>query len=314
MNLKEQKILLTGGSGFLGGFVKSLLLKKGILNKNIVIPKRTECDLRKPGDCEKIMKGVSVVIHLAANFDGLKYNTEHAGEVFYDNAAMGLNLVEAGRKAGIKKFVMAGTVGSYPKTADIPYKEADYWNGLPETGNDSYGLSKKFISAQLMAYRQQFGFVGVNLVLANLYGPADHFDLNRANVIPALIHKFVQANQSGQKEMVMWGTGKATREFLYVEDAAKAVVLAAEKYEIGDPIINIGSGEEVKIKWLAEELAGHLGFEGRIIWDRTKPEGQRRRVMDVRRAKQLLGFSANIKLKDGLRKTIEWFKKQKPAA
>jgi GDP-L-fucose synthase len=306
IDLKTEKILLTGGNGFLGKFVAQELIREGVSKENIVIPRRAECDLRKAEDCERIMQGIGAVIHLAANFDGLKYNTEHAAEVFYDNAAMGLHLVDAAKRAGVKKFVLAGTVGSYPKTAPIPFQEEDYWNGLPETGNDSYGLSKKFVAAQLMAYRQQFGLSGVNLILGNLYGPEDHFDLNRSNVIPALIHKFIDAKKTGQKEMVMWGTGQATREFLYIEDAARAVVLATMHYEGLDPV-NIGSGEEVEIKYLAELLAKYLEFPGQIVWDATKPEGQKRRIMDVSKAKVGFGFSAQTPLTVGLEKTIQWY-------
>jgi GDP-L-fucose synthase len=235
---------------------------------------------------------------------------EHAAEVFYDNSAMGLNLLEAAHKAGVEKMVVAGTVGSYPKAARVPYREEEYWNGLPEEGNGSYGMSKKFVSAQFMAYRQQYGFSGVTLLLANLYGPEDHFELSRANVVPALIHKILNAEKTGE-DLVMWGTGKATREFLFVEDAARAVVLAAEKIDGSQPVLNIGSGQQEKIKTLAETLAKFLKFKGRIVWDKTKPEGQRKRVMDVKRAEQAIGFQAKTSLQEGLKKTIAWYRQNK---
>jgi GDP-L-fucose synthase len=308
--LQQSKILLTGGYGFLGKFVFAELVRRGVPEKNIFRPKSKDLDLRVLANCEKAVKDRDGVIHLAANFGGLKYNIEHAAEVFYDNSAMGLNLLEAAHKAGVEKMVVAGTVGSYPKAARVPYREEEYWNGLPEEGNGSYGMSKKFVSAQFMAYRQQYGFSGVTLLLANLYGPEDHFELSRANVVPALIHKILDAEKTGE-DLVMWGTGKATREFLFVEDAARAVVLAAEKIDGSQPVLNIGSGQQEKIKTLAETLAKLLRFKGRIVWDKTKPEGQRKRVMDVKRAEQAIGFQAKTSLQEGLKKTIAWYRQNK---
>jgi GDP-L-fucose synthase len=247
---------------------------------------------------------------LAANFDGIKYNIEHAGEVFYDNAKMGLHLVEESRKAGVKKIVVAGTVSSYPANAKIPFNENNYWDGLPEAGNSSYGLAKKMITAQLIAYKEQYNFIGVNLLLSNLYGPGDEFDLKHANVVASLIRKFLEAKETGTKEIAMWGKGKASREFLYIKDAARAVVLSALKYESPEPI-NIGSGQEVKIKILAETIARLTGFTGKLVWDVTKPEGQLRRVSNIKRAKKEIGFVPEISLEKGLKETIDWYIKNK---
>jgi GDP-L-fucose synthase len=305
-DLKNSKIFLTGGNGFLGRHVYNELIEYGVPAEKIFIPRKKDSDLRRLDECLKVLDGFDIIIHLAANFDGLKYNTEHSAEVFYDNAAMGLNLIEAGRQKGVKKFVLAGTVGSYPKTAPIPFIEQDYWNGLPEQGNDSYGLSKKFVAAQLAAYRQQHGLIGINLVLANMYGPNDHFELTRANVVPALVFKFIEARDKNLPELVMWGTGQATREFLYVKDAAKAFVKAAANYDAPEPV-NIGSGTEVKISDLSQKLADLVGYKGKIVWDKNMPEGQKRRVCDVSLAEKSFGFSAQTGLDQGLKETYEWF-------
>lgn len=304
---KNTKVLLTGANGFLGKHVYAELQAKGFLKQNIYSPSSKELDLRIPENCAKAVKGRDLVIHLAANFDGIKYNIEHAGEVFYDNAKMGLHLVEESRKANVKKIVVAGTVSSYPATARIPFTETSYWDGLPEAGNSSYGLSKKLITAQLIAYKQQYNFIGVNLLFANLYGPGDEFDFKHANVVASLIRKFLEAKENGTKEIVMWGRGKASREFLYIKDAAKAVVLSALKYESPEPI-NIGSGKEVKIKKLAETIAKLTGFQGKLIWDVTKPEGQLRRVSSIAKAKKVIGFIPKVSLEQGLKETILWYK------
>lgn len=309
IDLKTAKILLTGGNGFLGRHVHTELLKQGAKQSNIYRPSRAELDLRVPANCQKAVAGRDLVIHLAANFDGIKYNLEHAGEVFYDNAVMGLHLVETSRQAGVKKIVIAGTVSSYPADTSIPFREENFWNGLPEAGNASYGLAKKMIAAQILAYRLQYKFTGVSLLLTNMYGPGDEFDLKHANVVASLIRKFSEAKKNGIKEIVMWGSGRATREFLYVEDAARAVVLAARKYESPEPV-NIGSGREEKIKVLAETIAKLTGFKGRLVWDKTKPEGQLRRVSDVSRAKKEFGFKTKTSLEGGLKKTIKWYLSQ----
>jgi GDP-L-fucose synthase len=308
LNLKFSKILLTGGHGFLGCHVHEELLKNGAKKASISRPTSSELDLRSPANCRKAVRGKHLVIHLAANFDGIKYNLENAGEVFYDNAVMGLHLVESSRLAKVKKIVIAGTVSSYPKDAPIPFSEKDFWNGLPEAGNASYGLAKKLIAAQIIAYQLQYKFTGVNLLLANLYGPGDEFDLRHANVVASLIRQFTEAKENGTKEIIMWGSGRASREFLYVADAARAIVLAARRYDSPEPV-NIGSGREVKIKTLAETIAKLVGFKGRLVWDKTKPEGQLRRVSDVSRALKEFGFVSQTGLKTGLKETIRWYQK-----
>ncbi len=291
----------------MGSHVYSQLLKKGVSPANVYRPKRSEVDLRDFKSCQTAVKNKDIIIHLAANFDGVKYNLEHAGEVFYDNAIMGIQLTEAARLAGIKKMVIAGTVSSYPEMASIPFKEEEFWDGLPEKGNASYGLAKRMLAAQIVAYNLQYKFVGISLLFSNLYGPGDEFDLAHANVVASLIRKFFAAKENGEKEIVMWGSGRATREFLYVEDAARAVILAAQKYASPEPV-NIGSGKEEKIKTLAETVAKLTGFSGRLVWDKTKPEGALRRVSDVSRAKRDIGFVAKTSLSQGLRKTISWYK------
>lgn len=310
INLKKSRILLTGARGFLGQHVYNQLLEKGVPARHIEKPDSKELDLRIPENCRYAVKGQDVVIHLAANFDGIKYNLEHAAEVFYDNAVMGVHLIEQSRRAGVKKIVIAGTVSSYPANASIPFKEDEFWDGLPEAGNAAYGLAKKMLAAQIVAYQLQYKFAGVQLLLANMYGPQDEFDLAHANVVASLIRKFIEAKENGTKEIVMWGGGKATREFLYVEDAAEAVILAAEKYSDPQPV-NIGSGREDKIKTLAETIMKLTGYKGKLVWDKTKPEGALRRVSDVSRAKKGFGFSAKTSLKDGLKKTIDWYLKNR---
>lgn len=305
-NLKNSKILLTGGFGFLGRHVYDQLIKAGASAKRIDRPKSGELDLRIPENCRYAVKNQDLVIHLAANFDGIKYNLEHAAEVFYDNAVMGLHLIEQSRRAGVKKILIAGTVSSYPAAAKVPFREETFWDGLPEVGNASYGLAKKMLAAQIVAYQLQYKFAGVQLLFTNMYGPGDEFDLAHANVVASLIRKFLQAKKNGVKEIVMWGSGRATREFLYVEDAARAVVLAAKKYTSPQPV-NIGSGREDRIKTLAETIAKIVGYQGRLVWDPTKPEGQLRRVSDVSKAKKEFGFSAQVSLEQGLKKTIAWF-------
>src|SRR6185437_7924484 len=265
LNLKKARILLTGGHGFLGQHVYQQLIEGGTPKSGIYRPRHSEVDFRDYNACVKAVKGRDLIIHLAANFDGVKYNLEHAAEVFYDNAAMGLHLTEAARKAGSKKIVIAGTVSSYPETASVPFKEEDFWGGLPEKGNASYGLAKRMLAAQIVAYQLQYKFTGIQLLLTNIYGPGDEFDLAHANVVASLIRKFTEAKQNGVKEMVMWGGGKATREFLYVEDAARAVILAAQKYDSQEPV-NIGTGREEKIKDLANLVAELTGYKGKLVW------------------------------------------------
>ncbi len=306
MDLKNKKILLTGGAGFLGGFVLEKLLEHGVLMENITIPRSKEMDLRKLENCQKIVKGKDIVIHLAAKAGGIGFNREKPGELFYDNLMMGTQLMEAARLAGVEKFVAMGTICSYPKFTPVPFKESDIWNGYPEETNAPYGLAKKMMLVQAQAYRQQYGFNAISLMTVNLYGPRDTFDPNRSHVIPALIKKVADAKKSGQNYIEVWGTGKATREFLYAGDAAEGIVLATEKYDDKEPV-NIGSGQEISIKDVVETIVKIMDFKGEIKWIHTEPDGQPRRSLDITRAEKEFGFKAKTPFEIGLRKTIEWY-------
>lgn len=303
--LKNKKILITGGAGFLGSFVVAKLLERGVPKENIFLPRSKDLDLRKESDCQKAVQGVDVVIHLAAKVGGIGFNKEHPAETFYDNAAMALNLIDASYKAGVEKFVGVGSVCSYPKVVPMPFKEDDLWNGYPEETNAPYGLAKKIMLIQSQAYRQQYGFNAIHLLMINLYGPGDNFDEKSSHVIPAIIKKVNQAKKSGREFIEAWGTGMATREFLYVEDAAEGILLAAENYDKCDPI-NLGSGMEISIKDLTEKICKFMDFDGEIRWDSTKPDGQLRRMLDVSRAEKELGFKAKTSFEEGLKKTIDW--------
>lgn len=304
MDLKKKRILVTGGAGFLGSRIVSLLEKRGC--KEIVIPRSAKYDLRNPGIAKRVVKDVEIVIHLAAKVGGIGFNREKPGELFYDNLIMGVHLMEESRKAGVEKFVGIGTICQYPKFTPVPFKEKDLWNGYPEETNAPYGLAKKMLLVQAQAYRKQYGFNAIHLMPVNLYGPGDNFDPKSSHVIPALIKKFVDAKKRKDKHVVVWGTGKPTREFLYVEDAARAIVLAAEKYDKPEPV-NIGSSFEISIKELANLIKKLTGYKGKIVWDKTKPDGQPRRKLDTTRAKKEFGFSAKISFKEGLKKTIDWY-------
>ncbi|MFA6430415.1 MAG: GDP-L-fucose synthase [Candidatus Paceibacterota bacterium] len=306
MNLKDKKILVTGGSGFLGSFVVEKLLKKGVPQKNIIVPRSKDFDLRKLEDCKKVLKNIDVVIHLAAKVGGIGFNREHPGQLFYDNLIMGAQLMEEARKKGVEKFVAIGTICAYPKHTPTPFKEKDLWIGYPEETNAPYGLAKKMMLVQSQAYRQEYNFNSIYLLPVNLYGPKDNFDPNSSHVIPALIKKFVEAKKQNLKTVEVWGTGKATREFLYVEDAAEAIVLATEKYNKSEPV-NIGSGMEISIKDLVQKISKTVGYNGKIVWDKTKPDGQPRRNLDVQRARKEFEFKAKTKFDIGLKKTIEWY-------
>ncbi len=303
LNLQGKKILLTGGNGFLGRFVKKELLNKGVKEKDIFIPDLPDFDLRDPKICKQAAKNKDVVIHLAGRVGGIGLNRKKPGELFYDNLIMGIQLMEEARKSGVKKFVTVGTVCCYPKFTPVPFKEKDLWNGYPEETNAPYGLAKKMLLVQGQAYRQQYGFNSIFLLQVNLYGPGDNFDPKKSHVIPALIKKVVDAKRKKQNYIEIWGTGKATREFLYVEDAAKGIVLATEKYNKSEPI-NLGSGMEISIKDLVKIICRLMNFNGKIKWDRSKPDGQPRRMLDISRAKKEFGFVAKTDFKEGLRKTI----------
>ena len=305
-----KRVLVTGGGGFLGHNVVERLKRSGVSQSNLRIPRSKETDLRRWDNCVRAVKGIDVVIHLAGKGGGIGANRATPGEMFYDNAAMGIQLIEAARQEGVKKFVTAGTICSYPKFTPVPFKESDLWNGYPEETNAAYGLSKKMLLVQGQAYRAQYGFNSIHLLLVNLYGPRDDFDLETSHVIPALIRKFAEAKDSGANKVAVWGTGKASREFLFVEDAAEGICLAAEKYNGADPV-NLGAGFETTIKDLVGLIAKLMAFEGDIVWDISKPDGQPRRMLDTSKARQEFGFKARTKFEDGLKATIDWYLKNR---
>ena len=308
MDIKNSKILLTGGYGFLGSHVFEELLRGGAKEKNIFRPRSKDLDLRISKNARRAVDNMDVVIHLAANVGGIGYNQKFPGTLFYDNAIMGIHLIEEARKAGVKKFVQVGTVCSYPKVPpQIPFKEEYLWQGYPEETNAPYGLSKLILLEMLQSYRKQYGFNGIYLLPVNLYGPRDNFNPESAHVIPDQIRKMLEAKENNSHHTV-WGTGKASREFLYVGDAAKAIVLATKKYDKPEPI-NIGSGNEISIIDLVEHIAEIVGFKGKIIWDKTKPDGQPRRKLDITRAKKEFGFTPKVDFGKGLKKTVDWYKK-----
>lgn len=309
MNLKNKKILVTGGTGFLGSFVVKELIKKGVPKKNIKIITKEKYDLTKWENCLKAVRGQDIIIHLAAKVGGIGLNQEKPGELFYDNLIMGIQMMEAARQTGVKKFVAIGTVCAYPKFTKVPFSESELWSGYPEETNAPYGLAKKMLLVQSQAYRQQYGFNAIYLLPVNLYGPGDNFDPQSSHVIPALIKKFADAKEKNEKYVEVWGTGKASREFLYVKDAARAIVLAVEKYDKPEPV-NIGSGSEITIKECANLIKEIIGFKGKVVWDKTKPDGQPKRRLDVSRAKKEFGFVAKTDFKTGLKKTTDWYMKE----
>ncbi len=302
----DKSVLITGGAGFLGEHLVGNLASHGVNSDAIMIPKREDADLRTWDACVEAVKDIDVVIHLAVTGGGIDFNRRHPAETFYDNAAMGIQLMEAARQNEVDKFVTAGTICSYPKHTPVPFKESDLWNGYPEETNAPYGLAKKMLLVQGQAYRTQYDFNSIHLLLVNMYGPGDDFDLHDSHVIPALIRKFVEAKEAGSDKVEVWGTGKASREFLYVADAAEGIRLATEKYD-GPAPVNIGAGFEVTIKDLAEMIAEIVGFEGELAWNASKPDGQPRRMLDVSLAKDVFGFEAATNLKSGLTKTVEHF-------
>ena len=310
---ENRRVVVSGGHGFLGSFVVEKLRAAG--SQAIVVPRSSEYDLREKADALRLYAEArpDIFIHLAAVVGGIGANRANPGRFFHDNAAMGLHVIEAARIAGVEKFVCAGTVCSYPKFTPVPFREENLWNGYPEETNAPYGLAKKMLLVQLQAYREQYGLNGIYLTPVNLYGPRDNFDLESSHVIPALIRKCWEAKQSQAEEIVAWGAGSATREFLYVEDAAEAIVLAAEKYAKPDPV-NLGSGEEISIRELLERIRVLTGYQGAVRWDTTKPDGQPRRCLDTSRALAEFGWKARVSLRDGLRRTIDWFAEQAQSA
>ncbi len=309
----NKKIIVTGGAGFLGSFVIAKLKERGAVD--IFIPRIEDYNLVDPTDIKRLyadsLKGVDaknvVIIHLAANVGGIGANMEHPADFFYDNLMMGVELMHQAYKNGVGKFVAIGTVCAYPKFTPVPFKEDDLWIGYPEETNAPYGLAKKMMLVQAQAYRQQYGFNAIFLLPVNLYGPRDNFNPKSSHVIPALIRKAIEATERGDKELLIWGDGSPTREFLYVEDAANGIVTAAEKYN-GDLPVNLGSGYEISIKDLSEMIAKMTGFTGKLVWQTDKPNGQPRRGLDVSRAKELFGWGAQVPFEEGMKRTIEWFK------
>ena len=305
MELVGKKILVTGGSGFLGSKIVKLLEKKGV--ENIIIPRSSSCDLRIAENCAEITKNVDIVFHVAGNVGGIGYNKEHPGSVFFDNIMMDTLMMEESRKNKVKKFIAIGTVCSYPKFATVPFLEEEIWNGYPEETNASYGLSKKMMIVQADAYQQEYNFKSIILVQTNLYGPDDNFNPNTSHVIPALIKKIYDAKISGKSEIELWGDGSPSRDFVYVDDAAQAAILAAERYEKNEPI-NIGSGKEITIKELVELIKNLMNADNLTIkWNNLKPNGQPRRCLNIEKAKKELGFIPKISIEEGLRRTIELF-------
>lgn len=305
---KNKKVLVTGGAGFLGSFITEKLAKEKKVNpEDIRVPRSKESDLRKWENCVATVKDMDIVIHLAAKVGGIGFNQKYPAELFYDNAIMGIQLMEAARQEEVEKFVTVGTVCSYPKFTPVPFKEEDLWNGYPEETNAPYGIAKKALLVQAQAYKAQYGFNSIYLLQVNLYGPRDNFNPEQSHVIPALIKKFVDAKREGRNEVAVWGTGKASREFLYVEDAAEAILLATERYNKSEPV-NIGAGQEITIRELVDLIAELSGYKGKITWDTSKPDGQPRRRLDTSKAKREFGFEAKTAFRDGLAKTIEWYR------
>lgn len=309
-NLRNREIYISGGNGFLGSHLVDRLVGEGVGRENIATPRSSQLDLRQFDHAVEAVAGKKIVFHLAGNVGGIDYNQEHPGTLFYDNLMMGVNLIEACRRnGGVEKLVLVGTICSYPKFTELPFKEENLWHGFPEETNAPYGIAKKSLLMMAQAYQQEFGLNSIYLLPVNLYGPRDHFDPRVSHVIPALIKKFVDARQQNSREVTAWGTGRATREFLYVEDAAEGITLAAEDLDILTPI-NLGSGMEISIKELTEMIADLVGFDGEIKWDATKPDGQPRRRLDTTKAKELFGFEAKTDFRTGLRQTIDWYRQQ----
>ncbi len=288
----------------MGKHVVEMIMKKH--PKKILVPRSREYDLRNQKDCEKVVQGMDLVIHLAVNGGGIGYNRENPGTLCYDNLVMGAHIIEEARRAGVQKFVGLGTICQYPKYTPVPFKEEDLWNGYPEETNAPYGLAKKMLLVLAQSYRKQYGFNAIHLMPVNLYGPGDNFDPKQSHVIPALIKKFVDAKKRGDEFVIVWGTGKPTREFLFVEDAARAIVLAAEKYNKPSPV-NLGASFEISIKDLVSLIKKLTGFKGEIVWDKTKPDGQPRRKLDTSKAKKEFDFESRVSFEEGLKKTIDWY-------
>jgi GDP-L-fucose synthase len=313
MNISSKRVLVTGGSGFLGRHVVAALRKHGC--RDVIVVRKAQHDLTHEPDVRRLFQETSphVVLHLAAVVGGIGANRESPGRFFYQNVMMGALTMEYARLAGVEKFVGVGTICAYPKVAPIPFVERDLWNGYPEETNAPYGIAKKMLLVQGQAYREQYAFDAIHLLPVNLYGPHDNFDPGSSHVIPALVRKCLEAVDAGADEVVCWGTGNATREFLYVEDCAEAIVLATEKYDQAEPV-NLGAGFEISIRDLAELIAELTGFKGQLTFDRTKPDGQPRRSLDISRARDGFGFTSSTDFRTGLMRTIEWYKAERGKA
>ena len=302
-------MVVTGGSGFLGSALVDGLRARGA--KEVFVPRSRDYDLRDKAAVVRMLENFhpELLFHLAATAGGIGANRANPGKFFYDNAIMGIQLIEQARKFGLEKTLVVGTICSYPKTPPVPFREEDLWNGYPEETNAPYGLAKKMLLVQAQAYREQYGMNVIYVLPVNLYGPRDNFDLETSHVIPALIRKMVEARDGGEGHITLWGTGKATREFLYVEDAAEGILLAMERYDKAEPV-NLGAGEELSIRELAPIIRDIVGFKGELRWDPSKPDGQPRRKLDTTRARDEFGFVAKTSLHDGLRKTVEWYEQR----
>lgn len=304
-----ERVVVTGGAGFLGSYIVEKLRERGV--ENIFVPRSKDYDLIKAEHIQHLYNDANpdLVIHLAAVVGGIGANRANPGRYFYDNLMMGAQLMEEARLRGVRKFVATGTVCSYPKFTPVPFKEDDLWNGYPEETNAPYGLAKKMMLVQSQAYREQYGFNSIFLLPVNLYGPRDNFNPQSSHVIPALIRKFVEATRNGEDQIVCWGTGVATREFLHADDCARGIVLAAEKYDKSEPV-NLGAGFEISIRDLAEKIAALTEFKGHLVWDASQPDGQPRRLLEVSRAECEFGFRARIGFDEGLKQTVEWYRNQ----
>ncbi len=308
LELKDKRILVTGGAGFLGRQTIEQLCQAGATQEKITVVRSRDCDLRKMENCQRAADQQDIIIHLAAHVGGIGLNREKPAELFYDNLMMGTQLIHAAYEAGVSKFVCVGTICAYPKFTPVPFKEDDIWNGYPEETNAPYGIAKKALLVQLQSYRQQYGFNGIYLLPVNLYGPEDNFDPRSSHVIPALIRKVHEAQMRGDKKLPVWGDGSPTREFLYSEDAARGIVMGTQFYNGAEPV-NLGTGYEISIKDLILLICKLMDFDGEIIWETDKPNGQPRRCLDTERAKQEFGFTAQVGFEEGLKNTIDWWRK-----